>query len=340
MQFLAPDVVVLDPWAAVASEYSRAVPRRRDFSLPQPYQQPQQHVDGSRSTAEGASDSTAGPGAAPDDGGATAEPDSGAAAQQPTGGSAGVQRKKRTRSSGSSYQPNEREREAAARHATIAPQLAAAAAAVQAWLHASGAPTVQEALAAGSTATDNRQQPRDEPAGRAAEAPPHAAAAAAPAPTGSAGAAAAGAAAADAGLEPDYRAMFELRHNLKPKLELLGPVPAGAAGQGGPQEWAGGRQRPQDVQQPAANLFNRMLCSECCPAEGCTCASASGCTTASGGDGGCERLAVAGGHPVLLPPRSRFLMSDARQLAPLVEDAEGATVHTTPAVCLMCPVLV
>lgn len=329
MKFIAPDVAVLDPWAAVASDYSAAVPRRRDFSLPQPYQHSQQGEQNSIQAAEGAADAPAGPGAAAADGRATAAAGSSAAAQQPAGSGVGTQRKKRMRSSASSYQPNERELEAAARHAAIAPQLAAAARAVQAWLQASGAPTVQQALAAGNGSTGGQQQQQREKAARLAVEPRHAAAAADPAPTGTAGAVAA-VAAASAGPEPDFRAMFELRHNLKPKLELLGPVPAGAAGRGGLGEGAGGRRRAQDVRQPpAANLFNRVICSECGPAQGCSCGSSP--TSASTSASGCERLAAAGGHPVLLPPRSRFLMSDARQLAPLVEDAEGEMAYAAAA---------
>ena len=85
-------------------------------------------------------------------------------------------------------------------------------------------------------------------------------------------------------------------------------------------------------QPPAVNLFNRLIDSECGLDQGGSSSSSGGEEVGGGGhagsrsrqrSGGRERLAWAGGHPVLLPPSSRFLMSDARQLAPLVADAQG-----------------
>lgn len=344
MQFIATDLAVCDPWAAVAAEYRDHAPRRGDFSLPLPYQATKGDDSSSHSTEM---DPPAG--ANGDDGGvvattATAADSTGLlAASQPAGGSSAKQSKKRKQSS--SYQPNERELEAAARHAAVAPQLAAAAAVVQEWLHASGVPTVQQALQRADSAPGSQKWDADTAlvqaaaaAGTATEAAAEAAAANEPAAGGAA-------------IEPDYRAMFELRFTLKPKLQLshcaAAPATAGAAAAGAPMTAgqaaaaaAGGQggadvaaacARAQDEQQPpAVNLFNRLNSSE----EGLSAyrsssSSSEAIGSSRGGSGrrGCvrqaERLAWAGGHPVLLPPCSRFLMSDARQLAPLVADAQG-----------------
>lgn len=296
MIFLGPDLVVLDPWAAVAAEYSEHRPRPADFRLPRPYQAPAK-------SAEQPSDSPKGAAGLGSSAAASPAPPTSAAAdhaqqqqlQQPQAGDADAagspdqdkarKRKKRARSQ---YKPNERELEAAARHATQAPLLAAAADAVAAWLRASGAATVQETLRsvqgsqiAAAQQADGRQPGQQRPG----EQP------------------------CDEGVPaPDFRAMHELRHALQPKLVFAADMPgsgAGAAAAGEPAP-----ERRQDVQQPPppppCNLFGRLV-------DSCS----------GGWDGGCERLAYAGGRPVLLPPRSRFLMSDARQLQPLVDDAAG-----------------
>ena len=86
---------------------------------------------------------------------------------------------------------------------------------------------------------------------------------------------------------------------------------------------------------PPCNLFNQLISSS-----GSSMGSGSGTeggpdkeashahsatATAGGGGGGRrrERLALAGGHEVLVPAGSRFLMSDIRQLQPLLDDAAG-----------------
>lgn len=348
MQFLAPDVVVLDPWAAVAADYRDQAPRRGDFSLPLPYQTIKTDADNSGCAEPGACDA---PGSGADAGGmvaAAAAAQGGAGLptpQQPTGGGSSSKHKKRKQ--GTSYQPNKRELEAAARHVAFAPQLAAAVAAVQEWLRASGASTIQQALqtvASGSASEQNSTRSAAEHQ-RVQGAPLEPAAAGAANPVGAAAAAAEAAAAAGAeaapngvnpeapaALEPDYRAMFELRYTLRPKLQLAADT-ATAAGAAAAGEAAVAAPCEQDVQQPpAVNLFNRLIDSECGLDQGGSSSSSGGEEVGGGGhagsrsrqrSGGRERLAWAGGHPVLLPPSSRFLMSDARQLAPLVADAQG-----------------
>ncbi len=378
MQFIAPDVVALDPWAAVAAEYSDVSPRRSDFSLPLPYQASKADVDDSFSAAPGAGDTPASGGGGMAAAAASGELES----QQPAGSGSSKQGKKRKQSG--AYRPNVRELEAAARHAALAPQLAAAAAAVHEWLRASAAPTVQQALQAGNIVPASQHGGADgaakvqavQPAGleaavgaeeaaaaaaAAAAGCQEQAAAAAEAANGATGApavsaaaqpaagdaamqpAGAGDAAADAAAEPDYRAMFELRFTLKPKLQFAAGAAAEAAAGAAPRSTAGTavakaqqagaaraaghsqdvqqQQQQQLLQQLSVNLFNRLVSS----AEGL---SQGGSSSAAGGSSRssrkvCERLAWAGGHPVVLPPCSRFLMSDARQLAPLVADAQG-----------------
>lgn len=293
MHWLGPDVVVLDPFDAVAADYCAHTPRRADFSLAQPYQASRldADIDAAPSGPAGATPAAAAA--------ATAQPP---AEPEPELGAGTEQQRRCKRARASSYQPNEREQEAAQRHAAYLPQLAAAAAAVEAWVLASGAGTVQQALAA-----EGGQQQRQQQNGAAVTAGAAVAAA-------EAAAAEAAASLADEEEGPDYRAMFELRHALRPKLQLIGlaaPAPAGAAAAAASGEEGRPSCRPQDVQQPpACNLFNRLISS---PSGG----------GSGSGSAPVEWAAEAGGHRVLLPPRSHFLMSDARQLQPLVEDAAG-----------------
>ena len=305
---------MLDPWHAVSADYMWLAPRRADFSLAAPYQAPR-----SRSgTPEEARDGAAGSPRADTEPAAAAAAAAAAAvaAAQPDGGSI-RQRRKRVRSSSTNYQPNQREQQAAARHAEYAPLLAAAATAVQEWLSVLGAATLQQALggaavgAAGGRETGQvQQQQQQQQQGQYKEQQAEAGA------TGEeGGSTSSGGSSSDDGssqAEPDYVAMYELRHALKPKLRFaVAPAAAEGARQAQPAPHGG---MPQDVQQPPApsvppapppNLFNRLIA---CP----------------GGDGGAaERRAWAGGHPVVLPPRSRLLLSDARQLQPLVDDVAG-----------------
>ena len=273
MQFISSDVVVIDPWHAIASEYRNFIPKPSLFSLPAPYQAPKgQQTDEEGPTSNSGLQATGGGSG----GGATGDAESGDARRPPR------KRCKKLRR----YEPNEREQDAAARHAAYAPQLEAAAAALQGWLRASGASTVRGALL-GRQAVEvaAAMDPEQAELGEAAEAQPG----------------------------PDYLAMFELRHALRPRLEWPPgvAVPAPAAGS------CADRVQRQDVQQQQrqlpCNLFNQLIALD-----GGGGASEVGFGAASTEGGGEERLALAGGHPVLLPWRCSFLMSDARQLQPLL----------------------
>lgn len=89
---------------------------------------------------------------------------------------------------------------------------------------------------------------------------------------------------------PDWVAMASLVRALKPRFEWADEE---EQAQGGAVEALGGR------------LFGRLIAN---PADR-------------------ERVADAGGHRVLLPPRSAFLMSDFKQLAPLLEHAAEGGFH-------------
>lgn len=335
MLFIAPDVVVLDPWAAVAAEYRSFQPPRAAFSLPAPYQ-------GAKSAGgSGSSGSLHGSAAQ------AAMPAAEAAEAEQQG-----RRKRRHRSS---YQPNEREQQAAARHAEYAPALAAAAASVHDWLQRSGARTVLEAIEETQVAGDPEQCGQQRRHHHSAEQ------SAGTAGNGRAGSAGSLCCAQEG---PDYLALYGARHAVRPKLQFTpepafvapragatvappgGAAAAAAAAAGAaipgaqgcpghgqvlqhdppPQPQAhswGPLQGADQEQDPGAmhscNLFDRLV---------------------SVGDGAGERLAWAAGHAVLLPPRCRFLMSDARRLAPLLEDAAqgmaGGGGLLRPAHVLLC----
>lgn len=321
MLFIASDVVLLDPWAAVAAEYSCFQPPRAAFSLPEPYQRIK------AAGGIGASSGSSGSRGALNSGGAVAAvpaPETAEAEQQ------GRRKRRRRRS----YTPNEREEQAAARHAAYAPALRSAAAAVHDWLQRSGARTVHEALAGTLPAGDSQPGWSQRQRRHAVKQLPGAAACC---PAG------VGAGCGVVHQEADYLALYEARHDAKPKLRYA-PEPAcallaagepaakasGTDGTGRQRRSSSGlgvqhEQHPaeahnanshlQDVQQDhrppqACNLFTHLI---------------------STGSARRERLAYAAGHAVLLPPRCRFLLSDARQLAPLLQDAAqggaAAAVH-------------
>lgn len=289
MQFVGPNLVVLDCRAAIAAEYRSHSPLPADFSLAAPHQDPKATAN----SGDGLDGETTGEDT---DGVRAAAPP---AVAQP----ASRVRKRRRRSS---YVPNAREQQAASRHAEYAPQLAEAAAAVRLWLRALGAATLQQALGGpaahagpcrGGPQLSNGVQSR------------------VCGGTSGAGQPAAGQSDAErtqGDTEQDYRALYELRHALKPKLQLAA-CPSAAT-----QDAT----HPKDATQPPCNLFDRLHEAAAAP---CLCTPAAPAGTACGSTcGGSERLAWAAGHPLVLPPCSRFLMSDVRRLEPLLEDAEGA----------------
>lgn len=308
MQFIGPNLVVLDCRATIAVEYENHSPLHADFSLPAPYQTPKDDE-----TAAGSEDGLDGETTPEEVGGgwqglATAP----AAAELPTVVPA-AQPAGRKRQRKSSYAPNTREQQAAARHAEYAPQLAAAAAAVRAWLRAQGAATLQQALGDPAAHAGPCQADLQRAVGRQVSAGVHGSARGG---TGSSRQLAAGCGEAKPppgeGQDPDYRAMWELRHALKPKLQLAASPPDATMG----------ARQPQDALQPPANLFDRLF--EVTPSP-CPPVVPGGAAGHAGNlRDGSEQVAWAAGHPMVLPPRSRFLLSDVRRLEPLLGDAEGA----------------
>lgn len=314
MLFIAPDVVVLDPWAAVAAEYSCFQPPRAAFSLPEPYQRIK------AAGGIGASSGSSGSRGALNSGGAVAAvpaPETAEAEQQ------GRRKRRRRRS----YTPNEREEQAAARHAAYAPALRSAAAAVHDWLQRSGARTVHEALAGTLLAGDSQPGWSQRQRRHAVKQLPGAAACC---PAG------VGAGCGVVHQEADYLALYEARHDAKPKLRYA-PEPACALRAAGePAAKASGtdgtgRQRRsssglgvQHEQHPAeahsANSHLQDVQQDHRPPQPCNLFT----HLISTGSARRELLAYAAGHAVLLPPRCRFLLSDARQLAPLLQDAAQA----------------
>jgi hypothetical protein len=308
MQFIAQDVVLLDPWRAVAADYREFAPLRAAFSLAKPYQA---HKTDGRTRSSPIDAAAAGELVAAPAAGGAAE----AAPAAPSDAAGQPEAKRRRKARSSSFQPNERQQESAQRHAEYAPQLVAAADAVQAWLGVSGAAAVQQALdlalAAAEVADEHAQQHSHAPAAghhptqeeRAGQQQQQQQRQCAEGEQQKEE----GVSSGEEGEEPDYLAMADMRHALKPKLQFLAPetTSAAAAADAGDVPGAGscqqqGVQQQQQQQQTSCNLFNQLIDSS------------------SSGSDGRERLALAGGHPVLLPPRCRFLMSDARQLQPLL----------------------
>jgi hypothetical protein len=186
-------VVVLDTHAAFASGYKRHTLKPDGFSLPRPYQAPAPEAAAAAAEAE-------------------AEPQENS-------------RRKRRRRSG--YEPNAKEQAFNARHARVAPLLAAAAAALRAWMAAAGAATLGAALGARA------------PSGASADAaqPPDAA--------------------ENAALPADYLAMASLRQALRPKFRWADGGAVG--GSGGPA--AAGPQRRRSAHPDAAevDLFGKLV---------------------------------------------------------------------------------